>query len=251
MVPASPRLNRRSIAQQVRDDLRGRMASGEIASGTQLPSEHECCAVYGVSRATVREAYRLLQQEGLIEVRPGTGRFVLANVQRQMQGSVNVFRSMTDFLEGAGYRPVTKVIGRTIRKPTSEELDLLEIAPTQEVVELERLRFSGGAMIVHSVNVFDAQILSTNLNEVDWEGSVVELFHSCDHEAVSSIIDVRAVSLPADLVERFALPASEAWLRLSGPAFDRRGRPLWWSQDTVRGDVRTIRIVNRSDPMED
>jgi len=227
------------------------MASGEIASGAQLPSEPECCRVYGVSRATVREAYRLLEQEGLIDVRPGTGRFVLANVQRQMQGSVNIFRSMTDFLDGAGYQPVTKVIRLITRMPTAEEIDMLSLAPKREVIELERLRFSDGAMIVHSLNVFDAQILTTNLEKVDWTGSVVELFRSCDLDAVSSIIDVKAVSLPADMVERLALQTSDAWLRLSGPAFDKRGRPLWWSQDTVRGDVRTIRIVNRSDPNED
>ncbi len=250
-MPTSPRLNRRSVAQQVRDDLRGRMASGEIASGAQLPSEPECCSVYGVSRATVREAYRLLEQEGLIEVRPGTGRFVLANVQRQIQGSVNVFRSMTDFLVNAGYRPVTTVIGLTTRMPTAEEIDLLELAPTREVVELERLRFSDGAAIVHSLNVFDAQILPVDLDQVDWSGSVVELFRSNDLDAVSSIVDVRAISLPERLVTRFDLPTSVAWLCLSGPAFDKRGRPLWWSQDIVRGDVRTIRIVNRSDPNED
>lgn len=251
MSPIQQRLNRRSVALQVRDDLRRRMASGEVAWGAQLPSEPECCATYGVSRTTVREAYRLLEQEGLIEVRPGKGRFLLSHVQSQMEGSVNLFRSMTDYLVAAGYRPTTRVVQLVERRPTRDEAKLFELKPTDSVVELERVRVSEDEVIVHSVNVFDPSALSTPVSDIDWTGSVVEIFREHGHQAASVVVDIQAVNLAEEMASRFGLSTTSAWLRLVGPAFDKSGKPMWWSTDTIRGDVRSLRIVNRADSNDD
>ena len=246
-----PRLNRRSVAMQVRDDLRKRMATGEVASGSQMPSEAECCTTYGVSRTTVREAYRLLEQEGLIEVRPGKGRFALSNVQRQIEGSVSIFRSMSDYLADAGYDATTKVVQLLTRSPSVEEAKLFELDPDDTVVELERVRLSDDQLIVHSVNVFDPRLLGAPIDDYDWSGSLVQIFRDHGHETSSAIVDIKAVNLTDDMADRYGLSTSNAWLRLSGPAFDKSGRPLWWSKDTIRGDVRTLRIVNRSESNDD
>ena len=42
---------------------------GELAPGTMLPTEAELAGQFGVNRSTVREAIRLLEQEGLVERR--------------------------------------------------------------------------------------------------------------------------------------------------------------------------------------
>lgn len=49
----------------------------------KLPSEHTICKTYGVSRQTVREALRLLTEEGLIEKRKGSGSFSTGLAARQ------------------------------------------------------------------------------------------------------------------------------------------------------------------------
>lgn len=245
---APHRLNRVSVAQQVCMDLRNRMVSGEIAQGAQLPSEPECCETYGVSRATVREAYKMLEQEGLIEVRPGIGRFVLSNVQRQIRGSVNNFRSMSDYLTSAGHEPITKVVEVSVRRPTETEAEMLSLAANDTVAEIERLRFSNDEPIVHSVNVFDSRILPVDIHSTDWSTSIVGMFRTHGYDGVSSIADCQAVLVPDPMADRFGLSKSFAWLRLFGVAFDRHGRPLWWSDDLMRGDIRTLRIINQVDP---
>lgn len=57
--------------------LRDRIAAGDYPAGSALPTEHELCALYGVSRHTARDALRLLQDAGLIERRRGAGTIVL------------------------------------------------------------------------------------------------------------------------------------------------------------------------------
>lgn len=59
-------LNQRAIPELIYKDLRERILSTEIASGSTL-AQSVLARSYGVSRGPVREAFRMLQREGLIE----------------------------------------------------------------------------------------------------------------------------------------------------------------------------------------
>ncbi|MFZ2995855.1 FadR/GntR family transcriptional regulator [Sphingobium sp.] len=61
------------LARALLDDL----AQGRYLVGTRLPAERELAAVHGVSRPTVREAMIALEVQGLIEVRVGSGAYVV------------------------------------------------------------------------------------------------------------------------------------------------------------------------------
>jgi len=61
------------LARKLFDDL----AAGKYAVGDRLPTEREFCAEYNVSRPTVREAMIALEVQGLLEVRVGSGAYVL------------------------------------------------------------------------------------------------------------------------------------------------------------------------------
>ncbi len=61
------------MAELVASDLRGRIIKGELSEGDALPSEPALMQQFGVSRPTLREAFRVLESESLIEVRRGAG----------------------------------------------------------------------------------------------------------------------------------------------------------------------------------
>src|SRR5439155_1326580 len=69
---------RRPLPLQVYARLRARIIAGEDLPGARLPSEADLAKSFGVSRVTVREALRLLQREGLLVARHGSGHFVLS-----------------------------------------------------------------------------------------------------------------------------------------------------------------------------
>ena len=58
---------------ELAEDLRGQILHGGFPDVDQFPTESVLCARYGVSRFTVREALRTLQNEGLIQRRRGSG----------------------------------------------------------------------------------------------------------------------------------------------------------------------------------
>ena len=66
------------IRDQVADILRKRIISGDLANGEKL-SERQISAELNISTTPVKEAFRLLQAEGLIYTLPRKGSFVSAN----------------------------------------------------------------------------------------------------------------------------------------------------------------------------
>lgn len=59
--------------------LRKSITTGKYKIGAQLPTEHALCAKHDVSRHTARAALQLLEDENLIERRPGLGTRVISN----------------------------------------------------------------------------------------------------------------------------------------------------------------------------
>ena len=82
--PAEPQLfNRVSvgrISEVIVEQIRLLMRQGQLKPGDRLPPERDLCERFGVSRVTVREALRMLESSGLVEIRVGArgGAFVTA-----------------------------------------------------------------------------------------------------------------------------------------------------------------------------
>jgi GntR family transcriptional repressor for pyruvate dehydrogenase complex len=66
----------RARARTVADQLIDGIVSGKYPPGSRLPTELELCQVTGVSRATLREAMKFLEQLGVTSIEQGRGSFV-------------------------------------------------------------------------------------------------------------------------------------------------------------------------------
>ncbi|WP_337681489.1 FadR/GntR family transcriptional regulator [Nocardioides sp. CCNWLW212] len=75
-VQATPRRPRERLAQGVVSSLIDTVVSGAVGVGEALPPEPLLAESFGVSRSTVREAVKLLEAKGLVEVRQGLGTVV-------------------------------------------------------------------------------------------------------------------------------------------------------------------------------
>jgi DNA-binding FadR family transcriptional regulator len=70
------------LYRQIAEQLRTLMAAGEFKPGCRLPAERDLAKQFGVSRPSVREALIALEVEGWVEVRTGSGVYVLERAGR-------------------------------------------------------------------------------------------------------------------------------------------------------------------------
>lgn len=68
-IPVRPARASHDIVLQIKNQI----FSGRIPAGHRLPSENELCEQFGVSRTTVRDALRVLESQGLVEIKVGAG----------------------------------------------------------------------------------------------------------------------------------------------------------------------------------
>ncbi|MBB6669098.1 FadR/GntR family transcriptional regulator [Cohnella nanjingensis] len=70
------------VYEDVIEQIEHLISEGNLAPGAVLPTERELAQAFGISRGTLREAFRILEREGLIETRPGGGRYLSKNVNQ-------------------------------------------------------------------------------------------------------------------------------------------------------------------------
>jgi DNA-binding FadR family transcriptional regulator len=69
----------RRLYRQIADQIAALIEGGEYAAGARLPPERDLAKQLGVSRPSVREALIALEVEGYVEVRVGSGVYVLGS----------------------------------------------------------------------------------------------------------------------------------------------------------------------------
>jgi len=146
---------------QVLGDLRRRLAAGEFR--LRFPGDNELTEHYGVSRHTVREAVRRLQNEGVLERGRGRGTFVIHGAIEQPLGALySLFRSVEE--QGFVQRSIVRHLAL---RQDEEAAKVLGLAPDESLVYLERLRLADGVPIVLDCSWLPAA-LAEPLLEVDF-----------------------------------------------------------------------------------
>ena len=84
----SVELKRIHLREQIADSVQDLIVADHLRLGDQLPSERGLARHLGVSRGTVREAIRLLEQRGLVAMKPGSGAFLTEVTQEVVADSI-------------------------------------------------------------------------------------------------------------------------------------------------------------------
>ncbi|MGI6054428.1 MAG: FadR/GntR family transcriptional regulator [Clostridium sp.] len=130
--------------KMILEDLKKKIASGEYALGAQLPNERELASYYSVSRIPVREALKVLADQGIVEVRRGVGTFVCSNAGVVENGEKSERFLDVDhvLLETIQVRRCLEMAaaGKAAKNATTEEIDELENSLIDTIREIRKLK---------------------------------------------------------------------------------------------------------------
>jgi GntR family transcriptional regulator len=136
-----------TLTEAVEQELRNAIVQGVYRPNSQLPAESELMKMLGVSRTVVREALRVLEDDGLIIRRHGVGTFVR---KHPIMHNLNFNYGTTEMIKSAGLEPGNAHIEVKMMEATQEVADALEMAVGDPVVVVERLRTADGKPVVHA-----------------------------------------------------------------------------------------------------
>ncbi len=118
-----------SVIDQVVSSIQDLITSKGLSVGSRLPSELDLCETLSVSRSTVREAYKILQTMGYVELKRGKGAFVraeephdYATIKNWLEASASTVEEYTE-VRGALESLAIKM---AIKNGSSDEIRVLE-----------------------------------------------------------------------------------------------------------------------------
>lgn len=123
-------------ARRLADALREHIAAGGFAGGL-LPGEEELGKRFGASRNTVREALRLLGDEGLVRRRRGVGTTVVAP---KYGHGLDRLAGLAETLTGHGTVTNDVMVAEVVPEPPRAIAERLELSAGEPAVHIERLR---------------------------------------------------------------------------------------------------------------
>ena len=126
-----------SLQYQLREVLFEKLNSGEWKAGEMIPSEHELCEEYGVSRITVREVLKELVQSGYLKRKQGKGTFVS---KPSVEATLVSNYSLSADLKQKGCSSEFKLICLDVVDPLPSKKDFFELADGEKLFEIIRTR---------------------------------------------------------------------------------------------------------------
>ena len=212
--------------QRLQADLSALILS--TPAGHRLVSEPELAKQMGVSRATLREAMRTFETQGLIRRRQGAGTFVVGKVP-VIDAGLEVLES----LETMAQRMDLKV---TVSDLLIEQVEADEKAATalgvSEGARLTRIRRvirADNRPVAYLIDTLPAESLEPEALPYRFNGSVLDYLLSSGVDLRLSRAAISATNAPADVAKALEIQRDDVLLHFASQLYDATGSVLDYS----------------------
>ncbi|SDI33252.1 GntR family transcriptional regulator [Actinokineospora alba] len=227
----NPQAPREPKYHTIAADLATKIRSGEYRPGQALPSQRELSAAYGVTMMTLRQALRVVEDDGLVSQQVGRGTFV---TEPRAAYQLDSLRGLAEDLREQGHTVRTEVVG--VRPgPAPTELG------TDDALRIERVRLLGGRPAVHQVSwvrePYGSMVRAVDFTQVSLYAALSEhdvVVHRATERLRPAILDTAI----GDLLRQ---PAGVPVFVSDRVTYGMDGEPVVVDRATILGDAMEVR----------
>lgn len=237
------RADHRHLYLQVIDRLKSDIAEGIFKENEKLPSEFELSKSLGVSRATLREALRLLEEENIIVRRHGVGTFV--NPKPLFTSGIEQLSSISSMIEDVGMVPGTLLLNVETSLPTEDEIERFECNDDDEILTIERVRTADDSPVVYCLDKLPARYLPTNFVE-NKEVSIFSGLEKSGHIHVAyAVTYIDPIGYHDEVSPILQCGPETALLVLKQLHYDDNDNLVLYSKNYFRADKFSFHVVRK------
>ena len=227
----------------VKEKIDEKIADGIYQPGDQLPSEAKLAESFGVSRATLREALRVLEKEGKVNRQQGVGTFITEKVGLFKSG-IEELNSITETIEEMGVEAGTDDLKLELGKVDANLAKEFEIKPEKKLAVINRTRTANGEAVAHCEDYLPQSYLPNDVTVEDLDESLFDfLQQNCGIYITYAVADVIPVLANDFLAEKLNLDKNTPLLLLKQMHYDDRDNPLLYSKNYFRSDKFEFHVV--------
>ncbi len=196
--------------QRLQGDLTSLISATE--PGEKLPAEPELAHRLGVSRATLREAMRSFEGQGLIRRRQGVGTFVVSHKQVIESGleeleSIETLASKIGLNVSMGDLVINEI------KANAFQAEKLCVEENSALIQVSRVIYAENRPVAYLIDVLPEDVLTTTDLKQGFTGSVLDSLLQRGKPALSnSIADIQAVAATSEIARSLQIQRGDVLL---------------------------------------
>lgn len=239
----SIKADHRHLYLQVIDRLKEDIEKGIYRENEKLPSEFDLSKELGVSRATLREALRLLEEENIIVRRHGVGTFV--NPKPVFTSRIGQLSSISSMIENAGMVPGTIFIEASENIPTEDDMDRFQCDKDDQVLTIERVRTADGEPVVYCIDKVLSKHLPVNFVQKKEVSIFSSLEQSGDIHVAYAVTYIDPVGYHEQVSPILNCGRETALLVLKQLHYDDNDRVVLYSKNYFRADKFSFHVIRK------
>ena len=245
--PTINRLSHATLTDKTVMALQDAIKQGKFLPGSQLPPEMELLQMLGISRTTLREALRILEEQRLIRKRRGLGTFVL---DRTIVKDMSQNFGITEMISEAGYTSGTRDF-EIYEEPASQTIaEKLDIAINSVLVVIDRVRTANDTPVVWTRDVMPKEYLhgwTPTTSELDGFSLYDCLERYASTRIVNGIASFSPVQANREIAEKLKVQRNSLLLLIEQVDHDQNQRPVLYSLEYHLTDKFNF-IIQRKGP---
>ena len=215
-----------SVSQRLHEHLGEVIASAK--TGERLPSEPELARRLGVSRATLREAMRTFETQGLIHRRHGAGTFVTRPSQ-VIESGLEVLESIETLAKRIGIPVAMGAMQIDHRYATPEEASALGL-DGGKIIHLSRVILAEGHPAAYLVDIVPEDILGPGDLTEGFTGSVLDLLlHKKSLLLSVSRCEITATNATVEVARSMSIQRGDVLMQFTAYLYTPAGRVVDYS----------------------
>ncbi|AGX03931.1 MULTISPECIES: GntR family transcriptional regulator [Bacillaceae] len=232
----------RHLYLQVIDRLKQDIEEGLYKEREKLPSEFDLAKQLGVSRATLREALRILEEENVIIRRHGVGTFV--NAKPLFTSGIEQLNSVTNMILQAGMKPGTVFLSSVTQGPTEEDVRRFSCSAEEGIVVIERVRTANGEPVVYCVDKLPEKILPESFTH-DQESIFNVLEEEANKKITYAVAQIEPIGYHEKISPILECEPETALLVLKQMHYDEMDEPVLYSVNYFKADKFSFHVLRR------
>ena len=212
--------------QRLQIDLAALIA--RTSAGQRLPSEPVLAKQLGVSRATLRDAMRTFETQGLIRRRQGSGTFVVGKVQA-LDNGLEVLESLETMAKRLNLE--ITVSNLSVDQVAADE-DIaanLNLAVGARLLCVRRVIRTDSRPVAYLVDTLPENILHIDDLPADFHGSVLDFLLDRGDSLKTSRANISAIGATAEVAKVLEIQRGDVLLHFYSQLFDKSGKVVDYS----------------------
>jgi GntR family transcriptional regulator len=212
--------------QRLQADLAKLIAS--TPAGSRLMSEPELAKQMGVSRATLREAMRTFETQGLIRRRQGSGTYVVGKFEA-IDAGLEVLESLETMARRLNLEVSVSDLHMEQVDADKKTAEGLCVDEGKRVTRIRRVMRAQGRPVAYLVDLLPEEILTPSDLPAEFSGSVLDFLLAGGKDLQLSRADISATNATADVAKPLEIQRDDVLLKFESQLYDSKGKIVDYS----------------------